>query len=79
MIKRVGFMGIGDADHDNWLTLFFFYLFMDRLTERSLRFCPLFNLSCAPHFSPPRFFLVGPLLIHYLNWLPVSFAMLGCR
>jgi hypothetical protein len=23
MIKRVGFMGIGDADHDNWLTLFF--------------------------------------------------------
>jgi hypothetical protein len=58
---------------------FFIYLFMDRLTERSLRFCPLFNLSCAPHFSPPRFFLVGPLLIHYLNWLPVSFAMLGCR
>jgi hypothetical protein len=24
MIKRVGFMGIGDADHDNWLTLFLF-------------------------------------------------------
>jgi hypothetical protein len=33
---------------------FFIYLFMDRLTERSLRFCPLFNLSCAPHFSPPQ-------------------------
>jgi len=34
MIKRVGFMGIGDADHDNWLTLFFIiYSWTDWLRE----------------------------------------------